>query len=50
MGMADEGGSRTAVAFVDGQNLFHAVRRCLGYALPSYEVLRLARTICASQG
>jgi len=48
--MADEGESRNAVAFVDGQNLFHAVRRSFGYALPNYDVLRLARSICAPEG
>lgn len=39
-----------AVAFVDGQNLYHAVRRCFGYPLPNYDVTRLARAVCASRG
>ncbi len=44
------GGSRRTVAFVDGQNLYHAVRRCFGYSLPNYDVTRLARAVCASRG
>lgn len=39
-----------AVAFVDGQDLFHAARESFGYLYPNYDVLCLARTVCMRQG
>jgi len=41
---------RRAVVFVDGQNLFHAVREAFGHTYPNYDVLALARAICATHG
>lgn len=41
---------KRAVAFMDGQNLFHSVRESFGYTYPNFDVLALAKTICASQG
>jgi uncharacterized LabA/DUF88 family protein len=41
---------KRAVAFVDGQNLFHASREAFGYTYPNYDVLAISRTICAAQG
>ncbi len=41
--------SKRAIAFVDGQNLFHAVRETFGYRFPNYDVSALARTICKAQ-
>jgi uncharacterized LabA/DUF88 family protein len=38
------------VAFVDGQNLFHAVRDTFGYTYPNYDVDALARAITGFQG
>jgi hypothetical protein len=42
--------SKRAVVFVDGQNLFHAVRAAFGYSHPNYDVLALGRAICATKG
>jgi uncharacterized LabA/DUF88 family protein len=41
---------KRAVAFVDGQNLFHAVRSAFGYTFPNYDVRALASSLCASRG
>jgi uncharacterized LabA/DUF88 family protein len=34
-------------AFIDGQNLFHSVRRVFGYTFPNYDPLRLAAAVTA---
>jgi hypothetical protein len=39
-----------AVAFVDGQNLFHAVKAAFGYSFPNYDPVALAERICRMQG
>lgn len=39
-----------AVAFFDGQNLFHSVKDAFGYRFPNYDVLKLAQVVCAQQG
>ena len=38
------------VAFVDGQNLFHAAREAFGYTHPNYDVSALAEQVCTGQG
>ena len=35
-------------AFIDGQNLFHSVRRVFGYEFPNYDPLRLAQAVTAT--
>ncbi len=45
-----EPANKRAVAFVDGQNLFHAAREGFGYAYPNYDVTALAKAVCASKG
>ena len=45
--MSDAAGSAQdkkprAVAFVDGQNLFHSARECFEYYYPNYDVRLLA--------
>ncbi len=42
--------SRRTVAFVDGQNLYHAARKAFGYSYPNYDAQALASAICARQG
>ena len=37
-------------AFVDGQNLFHAVKHAFGYTYPNYDVGKLALSLCEAQG
>ncbi len=48
--MAPETSPRRAVAFFDGQNLFHAARHAFGYTYPNYDPLALAAAVCQSQG
>ena len=42
--------AKRAVAFVDGQNLFHAAREAFGNSYPNYDVSALAEQVCAVQG
>lgn len=39
-----------AVAFVDGQNLFHAAPEAFGYSYPNYDPSALAQQVCAGKG
>lgn len=39
-----------AIAFFDGQNLFHSAKSAFGYTWPNYDPLALAKTICNSKG
>jgi len=41
---------RRAVAFVDGQNLFHESQRLFGYNYPNYDIVKLCRVVCDGQG
>ena len=43
-------GPPVAIAFVDGQNLFHAARRVFGRQIPDYDVLAMSRRVCEMQG
>ena len=43
-------GPPVAIAFVDGQNLFHAACRVFGRQIPDYDVLALSRRVCEMQG
>jgi hypothetical protein len=40
----------TAVAFVDGQNLFAAARDAFGVRRPSFDVAALARAVASNRG
>ena len=42
--------SKRAIAFVDGQNLFHGAREAFGYSFPNYDVIALARAACHTCG
>lgn len=48
--MQPEPAIKRAIAFVDGQNLFHAVREAFGYTYPNYDVKALAEAVCRLQG
>ena len=48
--MTAEPPTKRAVAFVDGQNLFHAAREAFGYTYPNYDVSALAGLVCAQRG
>jgi len=42
--------SLRTITFIDGQNLFYAVKEAFGYSYPNYDPLCLSQTICQSQG
>jgi uncharacterized LabA/DUF88 family protein len=44
-----EPSSKRAVAFLDGQNLYHAARHAFGYTYPNYDPMALAATVCKRQ-
>lgn len=41
---------KRVIAFIDGQNLYHAVKEAFGYPYPNYDVLKLAQAVSAQQG
>ena len=45
-----EPSSKRAVAFFDGQNLYHAARHAFGYTYPNYDPMALAATVSKRQG
>ena len=40
---------KRAVAFIDGQNLYHAARESFGYTYPNFDVKALSQHICRSK-
>lgn len=48
--MPSEPTTKKAVAFFDGQNLFHCAKAAFGYTFPNYDPLALARVVCADAG
>jgi uncharacterized LabA/DUF88 family protein len=41
---------KRTVAFVDGQNLYHAAKEAFGYTYPNYDVKTLAQALSTSKG
>jgi len=41
---------KRAFAFIDGQNLFYAVKYAFGYTFPNYDPLALAQSACGDSG
>lgn len=41
---------KRALAFVDGQNLYHAARAAFGHTHPNYDVRALSAKVCESRG
>lgn len=41
---------KRAIAFFDGQNLFHCAKAAFGYAFPNYDPIALADLICRRYG
>ena len=39
-----------AIAFFDGQNLFHSAKAAFGYRWPNYDPVALTKAVCASRG
>ncbi|OHC74225.1 MAG: NYN domain-containing protein [Rhodospirillales bacterium RIFCSPLOWO2_12_FULL_58_28] len=48
--MATESATKRAIAFIDGQNLFHSVKESFGYTYPNYDPHALAKTVCLDRG
>jgi len=48
--MPAEPATKRAIAFIDGQNLFYAVKYAFGYTFPNYDVSALAAATCQSRG
>ena len=48
--MPAEPTTKRAIAFIDGQNLFHAAREAYGYTFPNYNVVALSKTVCDRNG
>jgi uncharacterized LabA/DUF88 family protein len=42
--------TKRAIVFVDGQNLFYAVKEAFGYTYPNYDVAALAQVLCEANG
>ncbi len=41
---------KRAIAFVDGQNLYHAAKDAFGYYFPNYDVQKLSHCVCEARG
>jgi uncharacterized LabA/DUF88 family protein len=39
-----------AIAFFDGQNLFHSAKAAFGYNFPNYDVVALSDAVCSAKG
>ncbi len=48
--MPAEPGVKRTVVFIDGQNLFYAVKHAFGYIYPNFDAICLAKSICEKQG
>jgi uncharacterized LabA/DUF88 family protein len=44
--MPEEPLIKRCVAFIDGQNLFHAAKEAFGYSYPNYDIKALAQAVC----
>jgi uncharacterized LabA/DUF88 family protein len=48
--MPQEPAVKRAVAYFDGQNLFHAAKKAFGYTFPNYDAGKLAAAVCTARG
>lgn len=48
--MPAEPATKRAIAFIDGQNLFYAVKYAFGYTYPNYDISALSLAVCLSRG
>lgn len=48
--MPAEPAHKRAFVFVDGQNLFYAIKHAFGFTYPNYDIPALAGAICARRG
>jgi uncharacterized LabA/DUF88 family protein len=47
--MPIEPGTKRAISFFDGQNLFHCAKSAFGYTFPNFDPLALTNAVCAHQ-
>lgn len=45
-----EPATKKTIAFIDGQNLFYAVKEAFGYPYPNYDPLSLSEKVCKQKG
>ena len=48
--MPAEPAKKRTIAFVDGQNLYHAAKTAFGYTFPNYDIRALCESVCAGKG
>ncbi len=48
--MPAEPEKKRTIAFVDGQNLYHAAKAAFGYTFPNYDIRALCESVCADKG
>lgn len=48
--MPPEPNDKEAIAFIDGQNLFHSAKEAFGHNYPNYAPRKLAEKVCETQG
>jgi uncharacterized LabA/DUF88 family protein len=48
--MPTEPSVKRAIAFFDGQNLYHAAKAAFGHTFPNYDPVKLAMAVCQSRG
>jgi uncharacterized LabA/DUF88 family protein len=48
--MPNEPAIKRTIAFVDGQNLFHATKDAFGYTVPNFDLLKLCNAITKQEG
>ena len=48
--MPKEPSDKRTIAFIDGQNLFHAAKESFGYNYPNYDPRALAEIACKNNG
>lgn len=48
--MPKEPATKRAIAFFDGQNLFHAAKEAFGHPYPNYDPLKLTNAIYSNEG
>ena len=47
--MPDEPSIKRTIAFIDGQNLFHAAKEAFGFTYPNYDLKALTQALCSSK-
>lgn len=48
--MPAEPANKRTIAFVDGQNLYHAAKVAFGYTFPNFNIRALCESVCADKG